>query len=103
MKYLAIILLIFLADLFPTSVHALPKYGVSTLVSPHKEYNISLFDASGSHDYELKLLRNGRELVKYPFEGELVSAYWSPSLKFVAVNNHYGHGGTHVWIIIRRT
>jgi hypothetical protein len=78
---------------------ALPKYGVSELISPNKEYILKLADTAEPFTYELKLLREGTELTHYIFNGELVSAYWSPSLKYVAVNNHYGHGGIWVWVI----
>ncbi len=78
---------------------SLPKYGVTKLESLNKEYSIRLADTKDPWIYELRIFRNNIELAHYPFEEELLSAYWSPSLKFVAVNNHNGHGGFYVWII----
>jgi hypothetical protein len=93
------ILSIFFIGLAATNGWALPKYGVSSLTSPTKEYTLKLVDTSTPYQYQLKILRSGAELAHYPFEGELVSAYWSPSLKFVAVDNHLGMGGFQVWIV----
>lgn len=78
---------------------ALPKYGVSALASPNKEYTLKLVDTSTPYEYRLKILHHGIELAHYPFSGELINAFWSPSLRFVAIDNHYGHGGFRVWIV----
>jgi hypothetical protein len=93
------ILSILFIGFFAMNGRALPKYGVSSLTSPTKEYTLKLVDTSTPYEYQLRILRHGNELAHYPFEGELISAYWSPNLKFVAIDNHWGMGGFHVWIV----
>jgi len=97
--FFSTIFFILLIGFFTANDWALSKYGVSELASPNKEYTLKLIDTSTPYEYRLKILRHGIELAHYPFSGELISAYWSPSLKFVAIDNHYGHGGFLVWIV----
>jgi hypothetical protein len=47
----------------------------------------------------MTIIRSDRETARYNFEGELTSVYWSPTEKYVAINNHSGHAGWFLWII----
>ena len=91
--------LILFIILLTENSQAASKYGVSMLESPNREYVLELTNTKDPSTYKLKIIRNHVELAHYPFEEELLSAYWSPLLKFVAINNHNGHGGFYVWII----
>jgi hypothetical protein len=73
------------------------------LQSPDKRFTISLSETSEQGVYRLIVLDQGRQLSHYRFEGELVTAYWSPSQNYVAVNNHNGHRGWYPWVISLRT
>jgi hypothetical protein len=77
---------------------ALPKEGITRLQSPTNEYEIRLFDTEEQWTYKLTILSHGSEMSHYTFRGELISAYWSPSERYIAINNHYGRGW-YLWII----
>jgi len=78
---------------------AIPDHAL--LEAPSKEYSIrvSQKEAGGVAGHLLDILHYGAVIAHYPFEGELVSAYWSPSGRYVAINNHSGHGGWWLWIV----
>ena len=77
---------------------ALPKYGSPTVTSPQGDYKLVLSDTAEPFVYELSIMLRDREVRHYMFKGELVTAYWSPLGKYVAINNHYGRG-CDPWII----
>jgi hypothetical protein len=80
------------------SAVALPKYGTSTVISPQGDYKLVLSDTAEPFVYRLNIMLRDREVFRYIFKGELVTAYWSPLGKYVAINNHYGRGW-YPWII----
>ncbi|MEO6847583.1 MAG: hypothetical protein ABI254_09995 [Chthoniobacterales bacterium] len=73
----------------------------AVLTSPQKEYIIRII--KGEHpeiDQEyMEISHYGKKVARYPFEGELVNAYLSPSKKYVAINNHSGIRGWWIWVI----
>jgi hypothetical protein len=84
-------------SLIQTAV-ALPKYGTSTVMSPNGDYKLVLSDTTEPFVYRLTIMLRNLEITQYMFKGELVTAYWSPSGEYVALNNHYGRGW-YPWII----
>lgn len=86
----------------PAGAFALPSQGLSELTSPNKEYSLVLSDTDEKWVYKIAILHSGREVAHYRFQGELISGYWSPSGKYVAINNHYGHRGWYLWIFSLR-
>jgi len=77
---------------------ALPKYGTSKVISPQGDYKLVLSNTTEPFVFRLSVTLRDREVMHYMFKGELVTAYWSPSEKYVAINNHYGRGW-YPWII----
>jgi hypothetical protein len=77
---------------------ALPKYGSPTVISPQGDYKLVLSDTAEPFVYKLSIMLRDREVTHYMFKGEIVTAYWSPLGKYVAINNHYGRGW-YPWII----
>lgn len=80
------------------SAVGLPKYGISTAVSAQGDYKLTLSDTAEPFVYRLTVMLRDQEVMHYIFKGELVTAYWSPLGKYVAINNHYGRGW-YPWII----
>jgi len=78
---------------------AIPDHAL--LVSPSEEYSVQVSQSGGAHTFSenLFILHHGAIVAHYPFEGELVSAYWSPSEKYLAINNHSGTSGWWLWIV----
>jgi len=79
---------------------AIPDHAL--LESPSKEYSVRVSEIGGnggSAAHALDISYHGMIVAHYPFEGELVSAYWSPSGRYVAINNHSGHYGWWLWIV----
>lgn len=64
--------------------------------SPSGDYSLS------SDRQWLVLRRRGKVIVRYPFDSYFGRAYWSPSGKYVAVDNHYGHYAWNVWVLSLR-
>jgi hypothetical protein len=69
------------------------------LRSPDKEYSIRLADTTEDYVYQMNIRHGRKKIGSYRFEGLLVSAFWSPSGKYVAVNSHDGHRNWLVWVI----
>ena len=67
--------------------------------SPSGDYTLSATVASTADNQWLILRRRGKEIARYPFESYFGPVYWSPSGKYVAVDNHYGHYAWNVWVI----
>jgi hypothetical protein len=69
--------------------------------SPEGDYSVVISKASDDpyHSTRLTLLKRGRPLTHYAFDGRLVSIYWSSGENYVAINNHYGHRAWGVWIL----
>ena len=80
------------------SAVALPKSGLSATISPEANYKLVLSDTAEPFVYELSIMLRDQQVMHYTFKGELVTAYWSPLGKYVAINNHYGRGW-YPWII----
>jgi hypothetical protein len=80
------------------SAVALPKDGLLTTISPQGDYKLALSDTAEPFVYDLSIMLHDQPVMHYTFRGELVTAYWSPSGKYIAVNNHYGRGW-YPWII----
>lgn len=80
-------------------VFGLPEDGRTKIESRDKKYSLYLTDSGEKWVYNLNIAKNGNILQSYHFCGELVSAYWSPTSKYVVINNHYGHSGWWIWII----
>lgn len=80
-------------------VFGLPEQGRTKIESEDKKYSLYLTDSREKWVYNLNIAKNGNLLQNYRFEGELISAYWSPKSKYVVINNHDGHSGWWVWII----
>jgi len=84
----------------PLSGNALLERNTQSLSSPDKKYKVVLsVNGINDSDQSLIIIVDGKELRRYSFEGTLVSAYWSSSGDYVAINNHYGHLGWYVWLI----
>ena len=44
-------------------------------------------------------VRNGKQYVaKYPTEGYLIDAFWSPDGRYVAVDNRRANSGDYLWV-----
>lgn len=78
---------------------AAQQSGKSSFKSIDGRFEIRVSDTAEPYVYRLQILADTRELADYKFKGELVSAYWSPSGRYVALNNHYGHYGWYLWIL----
>jgi hypothetical protein len=74
----------------------------STSVSPDGKYSLSATIAGSADTQSLILKRHGKEVMRYPFDSYFGPVYWSPSGKYVAVNNHYGHYAWNVWVLSLR-
>lgn len=95
--------------LVASTATALPTTGIFSLKSPDNRFEATLSDDLDHHSsdwrspYWLTITDRGRQIARYRFDGELVNGYWSPSEKYLALNNHNGHCGWYVWIISLRT
>ncbi len=88
-----------LADQRADAIAAEGEY--STKRSPSGNYTLSA-TVSWADKQWLILRRRGKEIARYPFESYFSSVYWSPSGKYVAVDNHYGHYAWNVWVLSLR-
>jgi len=74
------------------------------LYSPDKQYSVRILHSAlpGSDPDEgffTIVVRNGKhDLAKYPTEGYLIDAFWSPDGKYVAVDNRRGNSGDYLWV-----
>ncbi len=75
---------------------------VSIFESPDKASMLTLTHTADPAVNRLTVSHSGSELTQYRFEGRLVSAYWSPSGEYVAINNHSGYLGWYLWVISLR-
>ena len=48
--------------------------------------------------FTLEVLRGGKVVARMPTEGYLISCYWSPDGRLVAVNNRRGNSGDYLWV-----
>ena len=82
-----------------TARPAIPDHAL--LKSPSGDYSVRVTkrSGSGSAGRSLEIMHHGSIEARYPFEGELASGYWSPSGRYVAINNHSGYNGWWLWII----
>lgn len=48
--------------------------------------------------YTIVIARHGNILSKFPTQGYLINALWSPDGKYVAVNNRRANSGDYLWI-----
>lgn len=77
----------------------------SRLLSPNGSYAVEIFDTAlpNSDPYEsfytLSLSHGGKVVSKFPTEGYLLNALWSPDGKYVAINNRRGSSGDYVWVL----
>ena len=78
---------------------------VVTVQSPDRMHTIKLSPYTGERrqldieDQTLFINKGDRNLSSFPFSGQLVSVYWSPDERYVAIDNHYGHRAWKTWII----
>lgn len=49
--------------------------------------------------FTLKLTAHGKEILKLPTHGYILSAFWSPDGKYVAINNRRDNSGDYLWVI----
>lgn len=74
------------------------------LYSPDQRYSVRILHSAlpGSDPYEgffTIAVRNGQQYVaKYPTEGYLLEAFWSPNGKYVAVDNRRANSGDYLWV-----
>jgi hypothetical protein len=76
----------------------------SQLFSPDKTFRVEIITTAlpNSDPYEefytIVLSRQGNVISKFPTEGYLLNALWSPNGKYVAVNNRRGSSGDYLWV-----
>jgi hypothetical protein len=74
------------------------------LYSPDKRYSVTILHSAlpGSDPYNgffTIAVRSGkRDLAKYPTQGYLIDAFWSPDGSYVAVVNRRGNSGDYLWV-----
>jgi hypothetical protein len=74
------------------------------LYSPDKRYSVTILHSAlpGSDPYNgffTIAVRSGkRDLGKYPTQGYLIDAFWSPDGSYVAVDNRRGNSGDYLWV-----
>jgi hypothetical protein len=74
------------------------------LFSSDQRYSVRILHSAlpGSDPYDgffTIAVRSGQKYVaKYPTEGYLIDAFWSPDGKYVAVDNRRGNSGDYLWV-----
>jgi hypothetical protein len=74
------------------------------LLSPDHQYSVTILHTAlpGSDPnngiFTIAVRRGKQDLSKYPTEGYLLDAFWSPSGKYVAVNNRRASAGDYLWV-----
>src|ERR1700692_2206967 len=74
------------------------------LYSLDKRYSVTILHSAlpGSDPYNgfftIAMRRGKRELAKYPTQGYLIDAFWSPDGSYVAVDNRRGNSGDYLWV-----
>jgi len=48
--------------------------------------------------FTLEVLQGEKVVARVPTEGYLISAYWSPDGRLIAVNNRRGNSGDYLWV-----
>jgi hypothetical protein len=78
------------------------------LYSPDKRYSIRILHSAlpgsdPSNGFFTIAVRGGKQdLAKYPTQGYLIDAFWSPDGKYVAVDNRRGNSGDYLWVFSLR-
>ena len=72
--------------------------------TPDKQYCVDIVEqklpgAPESEDRTLILQHKGRVLARYPTFGYVLNIYWSPHLRYVALNNRRANSGDWLWVI----
>jgi len=70
-----------------------------TFPSPNGEYTIAVLNPTYFPNQLLWITRGTKVIARYHFEGHIGVRYWSPSGRYVAFDNHFGHYAFVVWII----
>ena len=74
------------------------------LYSPDHRYSISILHStspgSDPNDafFTIAVRSGDRYISKYPTEGYLIDAFWSPDGKYVAVDNRRANSGDYLWV-----
>jgi hypothetical protein len=74
------------------------------LYSPDHQYSVTILQTAlpGSDTYEgffTIAVRHGKQdLSKFPTEGYLIDALWSPDARYVAVDNRRANSGDYLWV-----
>jgi hypothetical protein len=74
------------------------------LYSPDHRYSIRILHSAlpGSDPYNgfftIAVLNGQQYVAKYPTEGYLIDAFWSPDGKYVAVDNRRANSGDYLWV-----
>ena len=81
-----------------------PEYQPPKPCTPDKQYCVEITERKlpGSPELEdatLILRHKGRVLARYPTFGYLLNIYWSPHLRYVALNNRRANSGDWLWVI----
>jgi hypothetical protein len=98
---LAAVLLVVFSAAAGVSADDLPP---DELSSPSQRYSVRILHSAlpGSDPYEgffTIAVRCGKQYVaKYPTEGYLLEAFWSPNGKYVAVDNRRANSGDYLWV-----
>lgn len=72
--------------------------------SPNHQYSVRMLDHAlpgygPDRDFFTIAVRHGnRDVAKYPTEGYLLEAFWSPDGKYVAVDNRRANSGDYLWV-----
>jgi hypothetical protein len=76
----------------------------NSITAPDGQHSVEILHTAlpGSDPYNgfftITVQVAGHVLSRYPTDGYLPSAYWSPNGRFVAVNNRRGTYGDYVWV-----
>jgi hypothetical protein len=74
------------------------------LYSPDHRYSVTILQTAlpGSDPYggffTIAVRHGKRGLSKYPTEGYLIDAFWSPNGRYVAVDNRRANSGDYLWV-----
>ncbi len=75
------------------------------LYSPDQRYSIKIlrsalpgFDTASDGLFTIAVRTGKQYVAKYPTEGALIDAFWSPDGRYVAVDNSRGNSGDYLWV-----
>jgi hypothetical protein len=104
MRFLRISMAIALAILAPAANSVAQEKPPEELYSPDQRHSVRILHSAlpGSDPDEgffTIAVRNGKRYVaKYPTEGYLIDAFWSPDGRYVVVDNRRANSGDYLWV-----